>query len=798
MKWLGSVSIPRPVSRQLSPYTAKKRAAGFPKNQTARHRLPLRFPSAMLLRSSIQVGQFPGIFNLLCERPVKSASKRCGATTAAHNKPVECNIQFARYRKTEIILRYPMFRKTPKINSRSLRVAFKGFLIAALTSGFASQAAETLFANSGFDADANGWAWENWSAAGSSAIFDPTQSATVAGGAQSSGSLKLINAFTDIAGYQQAVYTIALPAPQNFNGQVGWIALDVKVDPTSIARASGDYGFLEVILRQGNNWDWVTLPGVHLTSTGWQRFAFQVPKDGVDSIRAITVKLGENDFLGPVTLNIDNIAYSTTPEDVFITGADNGSIDVTPDGWSWENWSAQGLVSWDPLDVQGRSTSGSIKLEHDFANLPNDYQQTVFTYVLPSGQVNAASDYSEVNLDVKVDASSTPRATGDYGYFQVYLRNGTGWDWLATAINGADGIRLTNNDWHHLSFKVPSTADATHRLTFKTGDNALLGPITLNIDNISWTRNTTPPPPPTLGLAHARGGLSLVTTSADQYGRHNIYTTDPAAYSFAGATDPVSYSFTIDSFPDAATYPGFQAHIFLVPGAPGAETGPDWNEPTLMFMDIKAGANNSGNATFRPKLDEANGNNQLYAAGLTTVNSATVVGTWTLTIDPNANTATMTAPDGTVSNPIDISALAPEFADGNLRVYFGDQPNADANKGQSIHVAKIQIKSGSTVLLSDDFSGSALNTDLWTVNATAGGVQFVSPSDAGWIVNWTLPDTNYKLQVATKLTAPDWTDVDVSASTTLIGSVKQVIVTKSTLPTSDNVFFRLIQPAPTP
>jgi hypothetical protein len=216
-----------------------------------------------------------------------------------------------------------------------------------------------------------------------------------------------------------------------------------------------------------------------------------------------------------------------------------------------------------------------------------------------------------------------------------------------------------------------------------------------------------------------------------------------------------------------------------------------------MFMDIKAGAGNTGNATFRPKLDEANGNNQLYAAGLTTVNSATILGTWTLTIDPNTNTATMTAPDGTVSTPIDISGIAAEFADGNLRAYFGDQPNADANKGQGIHVAKIEIKSGAHTLLSDDFSGAALNTDTWTVNASAGAIQFVPASEANWIVNWTLPDTNYKLQVATSLSTPDWTDVDVSASTTTIGTIKQAIVGNSALPTTTgNVFFRLVQPAP--
>jgi hypothetical protein len=456
-----------------------------------------------------------------------------------------------------------------------------------------------------------------------------------------------------------------------------------------------------------------------------------------------------------------------------------------------------GTVSFDALDVQGRSTSGSIKLEHSFENKPNDYQQSVFTYVLPSGQVDAAKDYSYLNLDVRVAPGSTPRAGGDYGYWQVILRNGAGWDWLDTAIEGANGLGLTDNEWHHLSFKVPNTAGTVHRLTFKTGDGGMLGPVTLNIDNISWTRNTVPPPPPTLTLGRARAGLSLVATSTDQYGRHNIYTTDNTLYSFANGTEPVSYSFTIDSFPDQATYPGFQAHIFLVPGNPGTESSPDWNEPTLIFIDIKAGANNTGNAVFRTKLDQAGGNTQLYAAGLTSVNSATILGTWTVTVDPVASTATMTAPDGTVSNPIDISALAPAFADGNLRVYFGAQPNAAASIGQSLHVAKAEIKKGSTVLLSDDFTGEALDPQ-WTPNATAGGVQFVPGSEASWFVNWTLPDTNFKLQVATDLTNPTWTDLDVAQSTSTIGGAKQAVVGKSLLPTTGTVFFRLVQPAATP
>ena len=691
--------------------------------------------------------------------------------------------------------------KRTKARARRSRSVQPGFLLAALLAGLTSlSAGDQPIANSAFDSEAPGWNWENWSAAGSTASFDGTQNAPVVGGSPTSGSLKLLNAFTDVAGYQQAVYTLGLSAPENFVGQVGAVAFDVRVDPASSPRADGDYGFLEVILRQSGNWDWVGLPGVRLLGTEWQRVTFQVPKEGVDSIRGLTIKLGDNDFLGPVTLNVDNIAYITNPDDVPITGVDNGLEAEPPAGWSWETWSAAGTIVYDPNDTHGRSTSGMARLEHGFGNVPDGYQQTVFTYVLPGGQVNAAQEFSYVNMDVMVDASSTPRAGGDYGWFQVFLRNGTGWDWLGTQIDGADGTRISDNQWHHLSFKVPASADATHRLTFKIGENALLGPITLLVDNISFTRSTAPPPPPTLGIAKANGGLSLVATSPDAYGRHNIYTTedfaDPGKFAFIGSTEPVSYSFTLNSFPDAAAYPGFQAHIFLVPGFPGTAQSPDWNEPTVIFMDIKAGGDtNPPNATFRIKTDQPGGNNELYAGGEphTVVNSATVTGTWTLTA--TGQVFTMTAPDGTISAPIDIGAEAAALFAAEpvqIRAYFGIQPNAEANKGQSVRVGQVEIKKGTTVLISDTFAGTELDPLVWTANAAAGGILLVPPDDAGYIVTWTVPDAGFSLQTAGSVTGSPWSNLDVTP--TAIGTTKQAVIPKSSLPVGETLFFRMLKP----
>jgi len=677
---------------------------------------------------------------------------------------------------------------------------FATWLAAASLGALPSFAGDVLFVNSAFDADASGWNWENWSAAGSTAGFDAARNSPVAGGAPTSGSLQLVSAFTPTPGYQQAVYTFQLPAPENFEGQVGAVTLDIKVDELSTPRVEGDYGWLEVILRQGNDWTWVGLPGVRLEGTGWLRVTFQVPKSGVDSIRALTLKIGENDLQGPVTLNVDNIAYTTHADDVVISNVDNGSVDFAPDGWLWENWSTQGVVTYDPADTHGRSTSGTVRLEHVFDSVPDGYQQSVFTFTLPGGEVDAALEYGSLNLDVKVDPTSVPRSGGDYGYFEVILRNGPDWTWLSTEVDGATGTRISDNDWHHLSVKVNPLAALTHRLTFKLGDNGLLGPVILNLDNLSFTRNTAPPPPPTLGLAKADAGLTLVTTSPDTYGRHNLYTADdpadPTRYSFVDSAEPVSYSFTLDSFPDAAAYPGFQAHIFLVPGTPGTETSADWNEPTLAFMDIKASAGGGGNATFRIKTDQAGNNSELYGDGEphTVVNSTRILGTWTLTAV--GSVFTMTAPDGTVSDPIDIGAEAAAWFRSDfgplLRVYFGVQPNADANKGQGVRVGGVQIKRGAEVLLADQFTGAELDPLLWTPNAAPGGVLFVAPEDAGYIVSWTVPDTGFVLQASPSLTSPNWSDVEVTPVT--VGQKRQAVIAPSALPTGDEFYIRMFQP----
>ena len=353
-------------------------------------------------------------------------------------------------------------------------------------------AAEVLPLNAGFDDSADGWAWEDWSAAGSAASFDPTRDA---GALSTSGSLRLEAGFDPAnQDYQQAVFTLPLPEPQNIGELFHTLSFDVMVDPSSVMRIEGDYGNIQVILRNGDGWDWVELPPTPLVANEWTRFNINLNAAAVpmDSVRAITIRLAQGGYFGPVHVNLDNLAFN---EEIVIDNLDNGFPDSPPAGWSWESWSAAGSsVTWDADDYYGRATSGSARLDNAFQNVAG-YQQAVYTLQLPA-PVNAGTEYSHINLDVKVDLSSTARASGDYGFFEIILRNGSGWDWIPTGPAETTGTHLSSTEWTHLSMPVRS-GDEVVGITLKLGENNFLGPVTLLIDNVTWTENTAPPPPPT-------------------------------------------------------------------------------------------------------------------------------------------------------------------------------------------------------------------------------------------------------------------------------------------------------------
>ena len=447
----------------------------------------------------------------------------------------------------------------------------------------------------------------------------------------------------------------------------------------------------------------------------------------------------------------------------------------------WENWSAAGSLVHDPvLDAGGGGVPGSLRFENNFLNSPGSYQQCVFTIGLPS-TANAEQFYSHVNLDVKVDPSSTPRAAGDYGSFEIILRNGSGWTW-----NGRITVPLTNTDWVHVSAPVGAPANDVHHLTFKLGQNALLGTVVYNIDNITWTEASTPPPPPTLGIRLAKPGLNFVGSSAGAFDRQNIYAQE-AITSWVGAFDDLTFSMTINDAPGAGS-PNYQAHMFIVQGGPGTDSVPDWTLPNVVFIQIVQNANGTASAYFRVKVNEPGNNTQFWAPGAPSVTAPSMLGTWSVTFFPDTNVV-LTAPNG-ATNSFGIPAATAAAFSSSLTPYFGFMPNSAGNIGKVASLSQVRVSAAGSTIVEDEFPGPSLDPVKWGISAAdPSGVKLYPVDTAGVWISWTVPDTGFVIQSSPTLSPPNWTPLGIPP----IGSTsRQLHVPKGT-PAADQGYFQLFK-----
>ena len=141
-------------------------------------------------------------------------------------------------------------------------------------------------------------------------------------------------------------------------------------------------------------------------------------------------------------------------------------------------------------------------------------------------------------------------------------------------------------------------------------------PTKMWIDNVYVKLSNVPTPPPTmLTVTDPVSGLNLFSSSAssDQYQRTSIKLNNSAGAGWLGQSG-LTYALTIKNFPSGATYPGYQAHLFITTG-PGTSSALDYADPNLIFLDIKQNANGTANGTFRYKTNQPNGNAMVYGAG---------------------------------------------------------------------------------------------------------------------------------------------------------------------------------------
>jgi hypothetical protein len=474
--------------------------------------------------------------------------------------------------------------------------------------------------------------------------------------------------------------------------------------------------------------------------------------------------------------------------------------------WLWENWSSETLVDFDAtLDAGGSVVgSGSMRVTNNFPNNPGGYSQCVITGNL--GQtVDAETLYTNISLDIRLDPSSYSRVNGtQYGFLELILRNGSGWDW--TTLPGYE-LSAINTNWTHLNFPVKAPANAVHHLTLKLGENNLTNTVIYNVDNIRWDEAPLNIPPPAMSIEKTKPGLNLLAASGGQYDRQNIKTVN-TSYGWIGSSAPMSYSMTIREFPSAVFYPGFTTHFYLVPGTPGTEEYPDWNEANCILIDIRENTNGTATSTFhyktnapgsngKPTLD---GKSSQYANSsptngpvgqLGSVTSAGILGTWTVSFNQDTN-ITLVAPDGTSSSMVMPPEDAAQFA-GDITVYFGAVPGQTANIGQRAILSGAQIKAGNTTLLEDHFTTEPLDPDLWVVNAaSSAGVSLITPAEP-FYVYWTTPASGFTLQTNSSLTLPDnWSDPVLTDQ--LVGTKRRVLVPSSALPAAGQGFFRLFKP----
>jgi len=474
--------------------------------------------------------------------------------------------------------------------------------------------------------------------------------------------------------------------------------------------------------------------------------------------------------------------------------------------WSWENWSSTAEFGFDStLNASGGAAgSGSLRVTNEFPNLPGGYSQSVIT--MNTGQtVDAETLYTNVSLDIKLDPSSATRVDGvHYGFFELILRNGGSWAW--TTLPGFE-LDSSYTNWTHLNLPIKAPAEAIHHLTLKLGQNNLTNAVIYNVDNIRWDEAPLSIPPPTMSIAATTPGLNLLAASQGQYDRQNIATVG-SGYGWVGSPDPVSYAMTIKSFPSGASYGGYSAHFYLVPGTPGTEEYPDWNEPNCILIEIQAALDGKGTATFHYKTNAPGSNgaatldnksSQYFNSAATngpvgqlgSVTGASILGTWTVTFNQDTN-ITLVAPDGATTSLVMPPEDAAQFA-GDIKVYFGVVPGQVANVGQSAILSGVKITSGANTLVSDNFQTAPLDTGLWVVRAaSSAGVSLIT-ADEPYYVYWTTPASGFTLQTNASLTMPDgWGDPGLVDQ--LVGTKKRVLVPASALPSPNIGFLRLVKP----
>jgi hypothetical protein len=487
------------------------------------------------------------------------------------------------------------------------------------------------------------------------------------------------------------------------------------------------------------------------------------------------------------------VASAQLASDINVNNFDDASENANWAKW-WGSAATSDIAVDFTQDASNSPSSGALKLVANFdaAAFPGDNQFAYSGGLQPgsssfTARVIDASAYDKLTFDLLWDTTNSPSSGGNFGGLDIGLATaGSGQVWLTNVTITADP------GWHHLVIPIDPTLPGLTNvggIVLKMWNADITGTATFWVDNVNLVASSVVAPPPTLDISRAiTPGLNLYASNPnDQYQRQNIRLINNSGTSWVNAADPVSYSVAIANYPTQAN---FQTHIMLVPGTPGNESAPDWNEPNVIFFDIHNNGDGSGYAAFRYKTNAPNGNAMYYdgTGNPGTVGSSTMRGTWTVSFNQNTN-VTLTAPDGTTTSFVIPDEAAALFAEP-LNLYVGVQPNTLSNIGQGAVINQVAITNGSYAVVSDNFS-QGLDSSVWQkVAADQNGIVPV-PNDAVCWVNWTLPDSGFNLQSTPSLNGDPWTDLQLPVYQ--FNGKKHVAVTQSAVSGTNQNYFRLIK-----
>ena len=441
-----------------------------------------------------------------------------------------------------------------------------------------------------------------------------------------------------------------------------------------------------------------------------------------------------------------------------------------------------------------------MKLNCNFNNVPDNYQQVVFSenyYADPRR-------FTYLDMDIKLDPSSSTMVNGStYGYFEVDITINDDWEW---AQLGGLNLQAANTNWTHLSYPIAGhgVTNAMHSFILKLGggwaQDGFTNAVIVNVDNIKFW---TPQVPPTISLAPAGpGGAQFVSSQpANQWQRQNIVTASGNyGYSWVGNDfiTPVTYSFTSTNFPDAVAHPGFEAHAYLV----NYDTLPtpvawnevysaiDWNATDIIVAALR---NNGGGGVdfsfnFKTNLSGAGINNTLAV-----LHGPSALGTWSVSFQNDVN-VTLSGPGGISTNFV-IDADTVAHFNGNMLLDFGTFKNNFVNNGASATFSEIHVV-GSGMPFDETFPGPGLNPDplnvRWRLAADDAAAITWVPSGIAWWLNWTLPDTGFTAQSAPSVTGP-WADAGITYI--IEGTSGRSGAVPAGMPAGNKGFFRMMKPA---